>query len=282
MLWFYLAIAACLIFAAQELLMRVLSIRAGSPRVFSFVFNAWGALFAIAVFIAEKGSFRQLAHLTPIQISLILTAIVLYGIYERSQFVARRGIDAATFSIIMKINTVISFVGAIVFLGEPMTLNKTFGVTLIIAAGLLLVYKNPKFRISESFLYTLLCALALGTVGFVDKPASAPVPPALYSFLVWCAPLAIIAFPGIRIRDVRKEFKIGSWKVAAAALLNVVGYIIYLKALTLADASRVNPIVATSGILTVLGGIIVLRERDHFLRKILAGFIAFAGVILLK
>lgn len=282
MTWFLLAAASAFIFAALELLMRVLSVKTHSPRIFSLVFNLWGAVFAIMLFIAEGGSFASLASLTLSQYLWIVAAIILYGIYERSQFFARRGMDAATFSIIMKLNTVIGFFGAILVLGEPLTITKVVGVALIIGASLSLVYKNPKFTLSEAFIYTLVCAATLGSTGFVDKPASSPLPATLYSFLVWCFPLFIIAFPRVSKKEFVRELKIGGWKVALAALLNVVGYIIYIHAVTLAEASRVNPIVATYGILTVIGGIFILKERDHFWRKIAAGIVAFAGVILLK
>ncbi len=282
MLWFFLAVASAFIFAAQELLMRVLSVRTGSPRLFAVAFNLWGAGFAILLFLLQGGSLSALSGLTVVQYVLIGTTIVIYGLYERIQFSARRGMDAGTFSIVMRLQTVIGFAGAIVFLGETLTILKTAGVLLVIAASLLLVYKNPKFAFTSAFGFTLLCALFLGLTGFLDKPASAPLPSTLYSFIVWCAPIFIIAFPRVTKKEIVTELKIGGWKVALAALLNVVGYIIYIQALGLAEASRVNPIVATTGILTVLGGILLLHEHDHIHRKIAAGVLAFVGVVLLR
>ena len=281
MTWFLLAIAASLMFASMDLLMRTLSVRTSSPRVFSVVFNLWGSAFAVAVFIAQGGSFLSLSRLTPFQYLLIASTCILYGIYERFQFTARQGMDAATYSIILKISSVISFLGAVLYLGESITVAKIAGTSLIIAASMMLVYKNPRFVYSSAMGYALICAVALGITGFLDKPASAPVTASLYSFLVWIVPIGIIAFPGVRISEVIREFRIGGKRVALAALLNVAGYIIYIRALSLAEASQVNPITSTSGILTVLGGIYLLSERDHLKRKIAAGILAFAGVVLL-
>ena len=282
MVWFYLAIASTVTFAAQELLMRMLSIKTGNPRIFSTVFNLWGSAFAILVFLLQKGSLLELFHLSFWQYLLIAMSIVCYGLYERFQFSARSGMDAATFAIVMRLQTVIAFMGAMVFLHEPFTLVKTAGVLLVVSASFLLVYKNPSFRYTPAFGYAILCSVLLGSTGFIDKPASAPLHASLYSFLMWVVPLAIIVYPGISAQELRKEFRIGGWKVALAALLNVVGYIIYIQAISFAEASRINPIVATNSVLTVLGGIFLLHERDHFWRKILAGFIAFAGVALLR
>lgn len=282
MLWFYLAIASTVIFAAQELLMKVLSVKTGSPRIFSVIFNLWGAAFALILFIVQNGSFISITTLSFPQIALVLAMILLYGLYERYQFSARQVVDAGTFSIIMRLQTAIGFIGAILFLHEPATISKISGVLLILMASLLLIYKNPKLVLSKALGLAIFCSVLLGITGFLDKPASAALPATLYSFILWSIPLFIVAFPKITKKEIVKELHIGGWKVALAALLNVTGYIIYIQAISLTDISRVNPIVATNSILTIIGGIIFLHERDHLWRKIAAGIIAFLGVILLK
>lgn len=282
MLWFFLALASALIFAAQELLMRVLAIRTGSPRVFAVVFNLWGAGFALLLFLLERGSLAGLRGLTPVQYILLASTVILYGLYERTQFYARQGTDASTFAIIFRLSTVIGFVGAILFLQEPLTTEKIAGVMLILFASFLLVFRNPKFTLTPALGYAVLCAVFLGLTSVLDKPASEPLSATLYSFLVWFMPIVIVAFPSVTKKEIVRELHIGGWKVALAALLNVVGYIIYIQALSLAEASRVNPITATTGIFTVAGGIYFLREHGHMRRKIIATIIAFIGVILLK
>lgn len=282
MLWFFLALASALIFAAQELLMRVLAVRTGSPRIFAVVFNLWGAGFALLLFLLERGSLAGLLELNLTQYLFLTSTIILYGLYERTQFYARQGTDASTFAIIFRLSTVIGFIGAILFLHEPLTPEKITGVFLIIMASFLLVFKNPKFIMTPALGYAVLCAVFLGLTSVLDKPASEPLPATLYSFLIWSMPIAIVAFPKITKKEIVRELRIGGWKVALAALLNVIGYIIYIQALSLAEASRVNPITATTGIFTVAGGIYFLKEHGHLWRKIIATIIAFIGVLLLK
>lgn len=281
-MWFILALISAVLFASQELLMRVTAVRTGSPRVFSLVFNLWGASLAALFFFINGGSFRILFSLSPHQYGLLFLAVVVYGMYERTHFFARQGVEASVFAIIFRLSTVIGFIGAISLLHELLTGQKILGVCMVITASFLLIFRNPKFRISTPFWYAIASAVLLGFASVVDKPASAALPASLYSILVWCLPLPIIAFPGISKNELIKEFRIGGWKIALAALVNVSGYIIYITALSMAEASRVNPIEATSGILTVLGGIVFLREKDHMTRKLFAGLIAFIGVILLR
>lgn len=280
--WYMYALASALLFAAQELIMRILAIKSVVPRVFSVVFNAWGAFFAIVVFFLQRGSFTQLWQLTPFHYILIVSAMLAYGLYERFQFTARKGLDASVIAIIFRLETAFLFIGAIVFLHEALTVAKIIGTALIISASLLLVYKNPHFKITRAFWYALLCAVCMGIAITVDKPASAGLQPALYSFVMWVFPITIIAFPHIRKQQFFKELRIGTWKVALAALFNVVGYILFIQSLALADASRVVPVVATNSILVVVGGIVILHEHDHLWRKCIAITIAFAGVFFLR
>jgi drug/metabolite transporter (DMT)-like permease len=282
MTWLWYALASVLFFTAQDLLMRVLAIKTTQPRIFSVVFNLWGSLFAIIVFMSEGGSFDSLRHLTPLQYGLLASTILLYGFYERFNFSARKAVNASTLSIIYRMSPVIAFAGSILFLHEPMSVHKAFGAALAIGASFLLVYKNPHLSIKKTLSVPLLCMVLLGIAWVADKPASAAMPASLYSFMVWCVPLFFVMFPGVSAKQVRKEFVVGGWKVAVAALLNVVGYICNIQALALADASRVIPVVATNGIFIVLGGIILLHEHEHARRKYIAAALAFAGVLLLR
>jgi len=280
--WYIYALLSTLFFAAQDLLMRVLAVKSGIPRVFSVVFNLWGAFFAILAFIIQGGSFTDLKSLTSTNIILIICAVILYGLYERTHFSARKGVDASSFSIIFRLTTVIAFIGSILFLHESITINKFMGASLIIGASFLLLYKNIKLKISRSFWLAILSALLLGIVLVIDKPASASIQPALYSFLVWCFPVFIVAFPNVPLKQLKKEFSIGGWKVALTALLNVTGYMFFIQALAMTDASRVVVVDSLTGIFVVLGGIVLLKEHDHFWRKIIAAIIAFVGVYLLR
>ena len=262
-------------------MMRVLGIKSGNARIFSLVFNLWGAFFALIGFMLQGGSFAQLAIVNPSTFVLLMLAVLFYGLYERIQFVARKGIDASSLTVIYQLSPVVGFFGALLFLGEQFSIIKLVGATLTIGSSLLLVYKNPTLRISRPVIYAFICAILLGVASVVDKPASAQLSSTIYTFLIWVLPLVVVAFPKVEKKQFLKEFRIGGWKVAFTALLNVLGFICFIQAITLADASRVIPIIYTSSIFTVLGGIFFLGERDHIGRKISAAIIACIGIILL-
>ena len=116
----------------------------------------------------------------------------------------------------------------------------------------------------------------------LDKPGSEGLPASLYSFIVWVAPLGIIALPSISLKQLRREAVIGGWKVALLAFLNVFGYFIYLKAMALESAAKIIPITSSVGTLTVIAGIFILKETTYTKRKLVAGVLMFIGILLLK
>ena len=281
-MWLILSLAAVFMFTTQNLLMRVLAVKSDHPRTFSFIFNSWGVLFAVLFFIIEHPSFTNIHPISWYQTALIAGAALGYGLYERTHFLARKHLEASTTAVLFRLSPVIAFVGSIVFLHESLSLLKLLGAILLIGASLTIVRKNPNLRINHAVRIAIFSAAALGGAWMLDKPASAGIPVSFYSTAMWALPLPLIAFPAMNMKQLQKEFRIGGWKVALTAFLNVFGFVLYLKALSMADASRVVPIISSSAPLVLLGGIVLLNERAYMSRKLLAGLLMFIGILLLK
>ncbi len=281
-MWLFLSLAATLMFTTQNLLMRVLAVKSVHPRTFSFVFNSWGALFAAILFLIERPSLAIIPQISWAQWLLIAAATLGYGLYERTHFLARKHIDASTTAILFRLSPVVTFIGAILFLHEPLTITKLVGAAILIGASLVVVHKNPKLQANRAVWIAIFAAVMLGLAGIFDKPASFGLPANLYSVALWGLSLLIVAFPSISFSQLKTEFIIGGWKVALTALLNVVGFVLYVQALSLADASLVTPVTSSSGTLTVLAGIIILKENTYIARKIFAGALMLIGILLLK
>lgn len=121
----------------------------------------------------------------------------------------------------------------------------------------------------------------LGVAWMLDKLGTRYFNADSYNIFVWVIPIIFIYFPHIKLQAIKKEFQQASWKVVVLAGLNVVGYLLQLKALQIAEATRVIPIIQTYTLLTVIAGIVLLHERENMFRKLLAGAMALIGVFLL-
>ncbi|MEK7166236.1 MAG: DMT family transporter [Patescibacteria group bacterium] len=282
MLWFWLSLLAALIFSALPLMMRIFAVNSTDQRAFSFVFNCYASSFAIILYLIEtRGVLTIPNNLSPFQILLIFFAAILYGLYERFNYKARKLVDASTFVILFQLNPVIAFVISVTLLGESYTPAKLTGMLLVVIASILAIYEKGHFKMGKQLFIPLLIIVFLAFANTIDKPASFGIPTGFYNVLVWVPAILIVFIPKISFAAIKIELKTGSWKVALAAILNVISYYIFIKALAIADASKVIPITSTSTVLVVLGGIFLLNERTNLGKKIFAGFLVFIGVLLL-
>jgi drug/metabolite transporter (DMT)-like permease len=211
-------------------------------------------------------------------------ASILFGVVDRVQFYARKHIEASTFAILFRTSLAVTFLSSILLLKEPFSLSKLAGTLLVLIASFLVSYKNSKIRIEKTYLLlTLFCATSLGFGWMLNKAVmSAGFSPQFFTIILWGGVLPIILLPSIPIKELKKELSLGTWKIPLLAVIGAIGTYSQLFALTLADASKVIPVASTSTVLTVLGGTIILKERTDLAKKLIAGVIAFLGVLLLR
>lgn len=281
-MWLILSLLSATSFTVLNLLTRVLAVKSSHPRAFSFVYNCWGVLFAIIAYLALDRRIPHFGQLPAHQVAYLLLAAFFYALFERSQFTARKLIDSSTLAVIFRLTTVTAFIGSLLFFKESAGVSKIVGAALLVASSLIVVYKNPHVKKGRSLGVAIFCAVSLGLAWMLDKPASQGLSASFYSALMWAIPLPTIAFPALTMSQLKSELRIGTWKIALAAFLNVLGFVLYLQALSRAEASRVIPITSSSATLVVLAGIVVLKERAFLLRKLIAGALMFTGILLLK
>lgn len=281
-MWLFLSLLSVFMFTGVDLLLRVLAVKTEHPRSTSFVFNSWGALFAILLLLAELPTLTFPTSLSANHLAIILLTTLGYGLYERSHFSARKHIDASTMAILMRLAPLIALLGSLFFFNERISPRQAMGAVFLISSAAIIVHKNPHFQLGRPLLIALFSAFTLGIAFMLDKPGSQGFSASLYSFIMWTVPLVVIAFPSLSIAKLQREAKIGGWKIALVAFLNVSGYFIYLKALAIQSAAKVIPIVSTSDTLTVIAGIVFLKETTFMTRKLIVGALMFIGILLLR
>lgn len=281
MTWFIYALTSAFIGVGYSIIARKLSVKSENPRALSIAFNACSALIALSLLTFEKWWFNQVP---PHVWGLVILSVVLYAVFEGTQFYGRKYIDVSTSSIIFRLNTVISVFTSFLFLRESITPNKIIATLLILFGTYLVTVKNLNLKFNRGFVYILVATLAIGLVRPVDKTASAFFSPAFYTVIVYAGPaFLMLFFPKlIKIKELVTEINLGRYLIPLLGLINVLEYYFMIKAFSLADASLVVPIVSLSTVLTVMAGIIFLGERDNIAKKIIAGILAFIGLLLIK
>jgi len=202
--------------------------------------------------------------------------------FERGRFRAAKLLDASVLVTVGNTSVIVAFIGALFLYSETLSVSKLIGGILIIGALLLVsLGRRSKNLSTKGILFGMLNSTLLGLGWMLDKRGAQLFNASTYNILIWTVPLVIIAFPGVKPAVLKSEMKSASWRIFLLAGLNVVGYLLQLMALEVAEATRVIPIVQTSTLFTVLLGIVLLGEKENIGKKVIAASMAIVGAYFL-
>lgn len=280
--WLYLAGWAIVLFTSLNLLQKVLATDAKNMRAMSFVFNFYAGTVAIGI-AAITGKLQNISlNVSTLGWILLLVSCLFYASFERLRFIVADLLDASVYSIVSTIAVAVAFFSSAFIYNEPLTPAKLLGFALVTTSLIIVSNGNKGVKISKKgLLLSIFSFVMLGFGWALDKIGTTNFNADTYNVFVWTIPVVLIYLPSLPVSDIKAEMKAGSWKLLLLALLNVSGYLLQLKALELAEATKVIPIIQTSIVTTVIAGIIFLKEKDMITKKVVAGLIAMGGVFLL-
>jgi len=283
MSWIIYIFLSIILFTTMQLLSRVLSVKSKNVRAFTVVFNLISAGFALLIFLASGGIKNFHLPTNYFAYLFLFGGVIAYGLFERLRFKASKLVEASLLSLFSPISLVTAFIISSLIYQENLTLTKIISLVLIFVAIVMVTYnKKVKNLTKEGIKVAVATSVIVGIAMSFDKAGASNFNSETYSIFLWLLPLIIIYFfPRVKTKDILDEAKLANWKILVLSISNVVAYYLMLKAFTLADATKVILISELTMILTVIGGIIFLKERKNVWVKILASLLAFAGVTLL-
>ena len=170
---------------------------------------------------------------------------------------------------------------------EVITLQKILGVALVFLGVFVLSYEAGK-QVSwrdRGVRWTLLNAMLVALAATFDKLALRYVNVETYAVLSCIIP-TIFLLPYVLMRkqyalNLLLKRKTLPWAILAVTVL-AISYYFTIGAYALADISVAYPVMRIGTIFAVLLGIMVLKEREHMARKIIASIIVVAGVLIVS
>ncbi len=277
--WFGYALSAVFVFSFYDILSRHLGKNSKNPQAFSVMFNLLSSFVALIFFIFLPSKFEAKTFWL---IVIGVVGLVIWGLFGRIEYEAHKRVQASILTIFTRLAYVVTFILAVVFLHEGVTFKKVTALVLILVANFLVASKLKKKDL-KGVIYAILLSFVLGFGWFIDKFVSSKWGISFYILLSFLSP-AIVSFllPPLNLKTLRNEIKNSTSLIFILPVINVGGYYLLLKAFSLGEGSRVILVIAFTQILTILLGVFILNEREHFYRKILAGAISVIALILLK
>ena len=277
----FMFVALAVISSTATKLLNKYVIKETEPYAFAIVTNT---LSTIIFFILALSVFKLPKE--PIAWVIMGFAAVLWSLIAVFIFYSYKSAEVSIRDPLSQSKIVIALILGTVFLGETLTTARIIGTAVIFFGISTLVYHPERRfgRLSEPGVkWTFFTAFLGAVVAIVDKAALQYFNLETYGFMVYFFPAVILGLllPK-RIGHVKHLLKI-RWKSAVAAIiLSTAAYYFTLKSFSLADVTLVYPFLQLATLFTVLGGIVFMKEREHFWQKIIAVVLVVAGAIILK
>lgn len=170
---------------------------------------------------------------------------------------------------------------AFLFFGERLSNQGYIGIVLLFL-GLSVAVAPHKFFLDKGAIYANLAALMIAANTILLKQsvslASTPV------IMMFFSLPSVILFP-LFMKNVKKRLIDQNLNQKIPKIMgtgaNVVALFLLMAALKIGDVSRINGLYQGTLVIGVLGGIILLKERQDTLRKLTGTAITIIGILLL-
>lgn len=216
----------------------------------------------------------------------ILLSSSLYAINAIFCFKALQSIEVSKFSILYATRAVVTIIIASIFLKESLNVIQLLGSGMILFSILFLNTTSTRdlFRFGKGELYTLTAALAFGIATVSDKYIIEWFDYIPYLTLDFLLPaIILIAIKPKVVQEFRKLLVLKTLPtILLFSTLYALGALTFFGAMDASDnTSLVSSIGQVTTIVTVIMGVVLLKERKDLLKKIIAGVTSVIGLILL-
>ena len=281
MSWQVLIGISVFLFSLNGLFHRVLmKDEKSDPYAQTFAFYGLGGLFTFIITLFCGGFHYQMS--LP-QVPLFLLIAVFGTVAPVLFFKAAKVLEASENSIIFSSQRLWLVFGAFIFLGEPFSIKKLIGTIIIMLGISIALWKKGKFVINGAFFFLIIAAMCYAitdVISFYILRNFDALSFNVYFAICTLVPLLIVK-PGL-LQKLRFYFKpayalnilIVSINDTTATLLLFFAYQVGR------NASQISPLMATNTIITVLLGILILKETSNMRNKIIGAMTVVLGVLL--
>lgn len=281
MSWFFLILLSVLIVSFANILQKsLMKDDKSDPISYSIIFAFLLGL--INLIVALISGF----HFPSLNTTLIFfpIAAILWGVGTIFYFKALQLLESSEVTILASVRSVITIAASLLFLKESFNLQKLFGTVIVLLSIFIVTNLKHGIKFNKGIFYTFGMVLCYGLAVVFDVLNLRSTDPLSYLALVniLIGIILLLIFPKA-IRQlkvlVNKNFL---KKMLPLSVFSAAQAIAYYFALAKGPASQIAPIGQAQVIITILLAVVILKERDNLIRKIIAAILVMIGVILLR
>ncbi len=274
-MWLYFAIGAGLLFTCSTLLNRRILKTGSDPWVLSFYFSAIGSVISLPFMLSN---FKAPDTWSLWLIMLLTACLVVF--HNFLNYTALKHISASVHGTFYKLRLVWVFLIGIFLALESWQALTVLGVTLTVAAGVLLVWKKGE-RFSMTGVAFVIGSSLVNAIAFtLFKFLFGSFNVETLTFLTFFIPAIINALVIPKFPQRVKEFGSKNWLVIVTACsFGAFANLAINTAINLGQVTSVLVIVEVFLILVLAGEHLFLKERAGMLKKTVAVLLAVIGAI---
>jgi len=217
----------------------------------------------------------------------VLSSGILYSACMALFFHALKLIEISQVETVATTRSIWAMFLGVIFFQEALSLSKFIGVLLVFFGLAVIYWEKGKFQgFRKPHLYTLAYAFLISCAYALDKYALYYFSVVMYQVIIYIIPSFIIVIfrPGTikKIQPLVKAQK-STWLILLCCCFQMVSTLALYRAYQVGgEYSVVGPLTQLTTVLTIIIGIIFLKERWQLKRKIIGISLAIIGVVFIK
>jgi len=281
MSWLILTLLAVLVFSSNNLFHRLLmKDEQSDPYAQSIVFFGIAGIFALAFSFFHGGfhyqiTVNQLLLFLPLAFCTTVGPVLLFKSFQL--------IDASENAILQSSQKLWTVLGAFLFLNELFSSKKLLGTIITIIGIALALWNKKRFILNKGVLFVLMATIFYAGADLISYYLVRDFDP--LSLIVYVCFLPVVTLLLIRPKTVYKitfYFKPKyALLVSVLGLSDTLGTVCTYYAYQIGrNAAQITTILAMITIISVLMGIVFLKERSNVQNKLLGALVTAIGVLL--
>lgn len=253
------------------------------PAAFSAFFMFLVGVLTIPLLWVEKPSIASGQEVWLI----VLISSIFYTFCMVLYYHALQGTEVSQVETLATTRSIWFIILGVLFFKEKLNLISFLGIALVFGGLIIIYWKKGSYKgFERPHLYTLIYAFLTAAAFGLDKIALNSFSVVLYQVIIYIIP-AILT-----VMFIPKTFrKLGYFFKPRKAMLMILLCAVFQLVSTLAlyaaykyggELSVVGPLAQTSTVLTLILGIVILKERWNLKRKVIGVIVTLAGVTLIK
>lgn len=281
LMWFIYSLAAACIYGCNEILGKYITDKKSQPILIGFFVNFYCLLIALSF-----SFFQPVKYSVNLEIIFgLLAAGLIYSLGTYTYYSALKLSPVSEFTLLTRSSVILIPLGGMIFLKESFSILQSLGILFIILGVITVTWTGKSITLHKGGLLALLTAFLFAVGALIDKVLINNFSALLYQVLSYIL-MVIFLTPALFVVTKKSKtlpsFKTHIMLFTSSGLFVLAGFLLLRAYQSNGLVSYVNLITQLRIPIVVIYGLLILKEKERFLNKLIAMFLIIIGTFLLK